>query len=944
MSGYKLIITEKPSVAAEIAGALGNFKAVSKDDPTNGNKPRKVYYTNGSDVYISWAFGHLVQYDAKRPSDMSQLPAIPKKNEWQIKPISDSHKFQLDVIRELVHSGEVDNVINACDAEREGELIFNLIMDACEADRSKKKFERMWIQSMNKEALVKAFKTRKPASEYEGLNQAARSRAKADWLVGINASTAFSVISDRIWNTTQPAALGRVKTATLAMVHNRNEKIKNFVPVTYWDIKGFFSVPDGSYDGRWIDMSRYKIPEKDAGEAKPNEEGKGEGKNGVEDCSRILTKEQLEEVIARITENNKLKAATAIKEVVVRKETNSKPLFNLLQAQYLAGKKFKFTSKKVLEIIQKLYEKKAVTYPRTDSSHLPEDYPSEVKNILNALSKSPTAQISKFTDKALEGVDNVKKRVFNNANVSDHFAIIPTTDVPSMSELSEDERKIYSMIVDRFKAVFMPPLITDVTTRFTFVGEKDAFRSSGTVIVQKGWTEIEDREDKDNELPKVKEASEIKSDKYETQEKKTQPPKHYTEGDLLLAMKNAGRDLEDDELVEIMDGKGIGTPATRAQIIEELLATETSNGKPKKPMMVREKNGIFLPTEYGSKIIETLMAQNIFELTQPKFTAEWEYDLEKVKKDAAFADTFMENTEKTVINIVEKLKELNNKYPAPKFNEKCRKCGSDMEIGRYKIICTNNKECDFAVSRSILGQNFSINELELLVKLGKTTEFYEFTKSDGSGKFTAGLNFDENNKLGWFFPPDVEREEPCPLCQSKMVDRQKVIKCINEACKLTIFKEVSKKKLSETHLKQLLTKKKTELITGFYSEKKKTKFDAELMIDETSKQIMFAPFNNDGVITEHSCLKSGCDGKYMEKRKVFECSNKCGSLIFKNSYNTEIPPTKLSKLLKGEVVSITGKRKSFENGKEVMISQAMNLHVSNEDGKVKSEFVNPSKK
>ena len=265
-----------------------------------------------------------------------------------------------------------------------------------------------------------------------------------------------------------------------------------------------------------------------------------------------------------------------------------------------------------------------------------------------------------------------------------------------------------------------------------------------------------------------------------------------------------------------------------------------------------------------------------------------------------------------------------------------------MEIGRYKILCTN-KDCDFTVSRTIAEHTFSIGELELLVKLGKTTEFYDFVSNDKK-KFTAGLQFNAENKLVWMSVPDVEREEPCPLCQGKVVDRQKVVKCINEECGLVIFKEISKKTLLEKHIKQLLTAKKTEMITGFFSIKKSAKFDSALIIDEKEKKLVFAPFDNTGTETEHSCLKDDCDGKYFEKRKVFECSKKCGSVIFKNIQHVDVPPSKLTKLLKGEEISITGKRKVFEEGKEKMVSQAMNLHIAKDTGKVRSQFVNPVKK
>jgi DNA topoisomerase III len=949
---YKLILTEKPSVARELAAALGGFSVVEKSDPTNEGKKRPIYLTNSkSNIHIIWAFGHLVQYDAKRPTTFSELPVIPKENEWNVKPISPSHEFQLMNISKLVNSDDVDNIINCCDAEREGELIFNLIIDACKIDRKSKKFDRMWIQSMGKDALVKSYKDRKPASEYAGLDQASRSRAKADWMVGINASNAFSIISERIWQTTQAASIGRVKTSALAMVYSRCKEIEDFIPTKYWEVKGSFNVKGEVYEGRWIDMTKYNIPDKAQNAENPDSADKGGKDNSgkrIEDCSRIATQEQLNEIMQRVAiDGTQLKPTTAYKDIITRKENNSPPLFSLVQAQVVGQKKFKYTVQKVLDIIQKLYEKKAVTYPRTDSSHLPQDYPEEAKAVLLALSKSPNESLNIYAEAAISGVSTVGSRVFNQAKVSDHFAIIPTVDVPNMSELSQEERNIYEMIVNRFKAVFMPPCISNVTTRFTFVTEQDAFRTTGTVIVQKGWTELEDKESKKAVLPLVSELADIESTTVVTEEKKTHPKKMYTDADLVLAMENGGRDLE-DELADALDGKGIGTSSTRSQIIEELLATVTAKGKPKQPMMVREKS-FLIPTDYGRKIIETLLAEDIYELVSAKFTGEWELSLNQVRENPKNAKAFMEKTENTVISIIAKLKTLAAKYPEPEFDVKCRKCGGDMEVGRYRVVCKNinptdpnQKPCDFKVPRSISGKNFTLEEIRSLILLGKTTEMHDFISSKNS-TFKAGLQFNDVEELAWFYPPDTIREEPCPLCNSEMVDRPKVIRCTNDQCNLAVFKNYSKKDISEKYLHQLLTEKKTDMIKGFYSEKKQKNFDAYFVINEETKSVDFGKQNQNGVETEYTCLKNGCEGIYFEKAAVFEC-NLCKAVIFKKTNFTDIPQTKLKKLLKGEEISMTGKRRTVVDGVEKLIPQAVNIRVDRQQGKLKSEFVNPTKK
>lgn len=942
-----LIITEKPTVAKEIAKALGGFK-VDKD-----------HLSNGKDIRITWAIGHLVQYDAEKTNNIDQLPMIPKEDEWQIKTIDKSREDQFKIVKRLLNESSTDLVVNACDAEREGELIFRLIVRASGAERKPQK--RMWIQSMSKDGLIKAFNNLRPSKEFEGLGLSAEGRAKADWLVGLNASIAMGHIGERKWDLSQSASVGRVKTPTLAIIVNRYLEVTNFIPKDFWEIHGTFSNSNGEYIGRWIDVKKWEEGQKEK-PADPNATAKQDddsSSTSINGLSRFDTKESMQVVLDRITIDGQLKDVAQVLDYAETKETYSPALYSLLQIQVRASNAFKFSPDHTLSVVQSLYEKhKCVTYPRTDSSHLPEDYPKECKGILAELAKSSNESLKAFTDEALAGVDTANKRVFNNKKVSDHFAIIPTINVPNLGDLSADEKKLYDLIVKRFKAVFLPPKITNTTQRFTYIGTDDAFRTTGSVVKSKGWTEIEkgsDDDAKDN-LPVIGDASEVHGDSYEVQEKQTQPPKIHTEATLLLAMENAGRTLEDKEYREALKGKGIGTPATRANIIKELLSDTTGNGNKKQPMMIKEKSGSLIPSDYGLRIVELLRENGVEELISPKFTGEWEERLGHVREDASLSDSFMEYTEKTVRVITEKLKTVYKATPAPTFDEPCRKCQSKLEIQRFKLLCTND-ECKWTMPRVVSNYNFTMAELSSIIRLGKSTETFRFKKQDGS-VFDSGVEFNTEHKLVYSKTPVVERSEKCPCCKGDMVESKSYIKCINEEtnfkdaegkeakCGFIIWKTVNKKVLTDTQAKVLIEGGKTELIKGFVSSKG-TKFDAFLTVNK-DRRISFEFLNNrEGVKTEHRCLKAGCDGYYYEKGPLFICEKdkdkskddtpECGSRIFKKTYDKEIPPTKLKQLLQGKEITMVGTRKN-NDGKP----QTMNLKVDKESGLVKTQWVNPT--
>src|SRR5438876_4054591 len=561
-----LIITEKPSVAGDIAKALGGFKK------------GKDYYENEK-YLISWAVGHLLELAVPASMkeqdkwDMKKLPIMPP--EFELEP-AEKMSGRVSVLRKLTRDKNVSEIINACDAGREGELIFRYIVQYA---GTKKPIRRLWLQSMTPEAIRDGFARLRSDAEMQPLASAARSRNEADWLVGVNATRAFTLrLSGGRGSTV--TSLGRVQTPTLAIIVDRENKIQDFKPRELHEIIGTFrpAAAGGEYAGRWFDEA-FKKDETEIERTRrllerlqlnlPDAEQRLDSANGsLWDEHRAAPRLWHREIAEAI--QRKCSGKNGIVELEEKKPSTqiAPQLYDLTSLQREANSHFGFSAKRTLQIAQALYERhKAITYPRTDSRALPEDYMPTVKATLRKL-ENPFAR---------RVLDNnwVKpnKRIFNDAKIGDHFAIIPTDTVPR--SLDNNEQAIFEMVTKRFVAVFFPPAPYENTTRITRV-EAEPFKTEGKIMVAPGWLEVYGRETTGEKpggnLPAVQQGERVQTTRIDINTEQTRPPVRYNEGTILSAMEAAGKLVEDEELRDAMKEKGLGTPATRASIIETLIS------------------------------------------------------------------------------------------------------------------------------------------------------------------------------------------------------------------------------------------------------------------------------------------------------------------------------------------------------------------------------------
>ena len=612
-----LVITEKPSVGRDIARIL---KCTSKADG----------FLFSERYIVSWAIGHLVAlFD---PEDYSQvwkrwsmesLPIIP--DHIKLKPVLKTKK-QLDLLKKLMNSKEVSKIICATDSGREGELIFRYI---CQFSGCSKPVKRLWISSMTDEAIKTGLSSMKDGKDYDTLYESARCRSEADWLVGINASRVFSVkYNSRL-------SVGRVQTPTLAIIAERQKEIDAFVPKDYWEVRAQFEDP--SFVGIWFDPKT-----KD---------------------SKIFDKAKADSITSIV----KGKAGYINDIKTERKKVAPNLLYDLTDLQRDANKRFGFSAQKTLSIAQELYEKrKLITYPRTDSRHLSEDIKGKLPLLLKRLDIEPYKGYISY----VLGLHTlpISKRLVDNAKVSDHHAIIPADVQPKLSLLSEDERTIYDLIVRRFIAAFYPAYIYDITS-ITSIVENEQFLTKGNTIVQLGWMELYPQDLKsakspdESVLPNVKKGDAVKVKDTKCTKKKTQPPKLYTEATLLSAMENAGRFTDNEELAAVLKESGLGTPATRASIIERLITVGYLTRKAKS----------LIPTEKGMKLIEAVPA----ELKSPETTGKWEKGLSRIAKSDMDPDRFMASIKRYVNFLISSAKasDKNIEFPIEEKKKRFTKKG-----------------------------------------------------------------------------------------------------------------------------------------------------------------------------------------------------------------------------------------------------------------------------
>ena len=809
----KLIIAEKPSVAADIAKALGGF--TKHDD----------YFESDTHV-ISSAVGHLLElscpeeFEVKRGKwSFAHLPVIPPH--FALKPIEKTES-RLKVLNKLIKRKDVEGLINACDAGREGELIFNYI---AQHSKTTKPVQRLWLQSMTQGAIRDGFSRLRPGREMEGLGDAAVCRSESDWLVGINGTRAMTAFNSKTGGF-HLTTVGRVQTPTLAIVVDREKRIREFKLRPYWEVEASFAAKAGDYTGKWIDEG-FK--------------GKNEDEHARAD---------------RLWEQNRadaIRAATLGKPGIVTEEAKpetrlSPQLFDLTSLQREANARFGFSAKTTLSIAQALYEKhKVLTYPRTDSRCLPEDYIPTVKATLTVLTGEGAgkghdevllARYSPFAHQILaRNWVLPNKRIFNNTKVSDHFAIIPTPQAPK--NLNEIEQKLYDFVVKRFLSVFFPAAEYLVTTRITRV-ESHPFKTEGKVLVNPGWLAVhgkEGQEGNDGNLVAVDPGEKVKTEDVIVKANETKPPPRHSEATLLSAMEGAGKMVDDEELKAAMAGRGLGTPATRAQIIENLIGEQ---------YIVREGREL-TPTAKAFSLMTLLNGLGINELTQPELTGDWEWKLGRIEKGDFTRDEFMREIAEMTRHMVERAKTFDSDTIPGDFGvltAPCPRCGGEIRENYKKFQCGG---CDYSLWKIVAGRQFEPAEIDTLITDKYIGPLIGFRNKMGR-TFSAAIKLNEKMEPEFDFGQDKADEanaEPvdfsgqtnlgkCPKCGAGVFDHGTSYVCEksvgpSKTCDFRSGKIILQQPIEATQMQKLLGEGKTDLLKEFVSNRTRRKFSAYLV-------------------------------------------------------------------------------------------------------------------
>ncbi|MDH4316922.1 MAG: DNA topoisomerase III [Desulfobulbaceae bacterium] len=796
-----LIIAEKPSVAADIVKALpGKFTK------------SKTHYEN-DDYIVSYAVGHLVSIaypediDPKfQKWDLENLPILPEQFPLTVLP---STKTQYNALSKLIRRKDVTVIVNGCDAGREGELIFKYILkQASTKATATKTIKRLWLQSMTLDAIREGLSHLREDREMIPLEDTALCRSESDWLIGINATRALTGYNSRFGGFIKTPC-GRVQTPTLSMLVQREAERREFVPQPYWELLATFSTKDDSYQGLWIEADFKKDTD-----------------DSQQKASRIWQQKRAEEIRELCLGKNAVVSESS------KESTQRSPLlYDLTSLQREANSRFGFSAKNTLAIAQALYERhKLVTYPRTDSRHLPEDYLESVKKVCEQQKKW---QYGQFAAEAISKKYLKKdKRIFNNAKVSDHFAIIPTTGIPGT--LSEQELKIYQMIVQRFLAVFFPPAVFHNTKRLSVVDEH-TFLTEGKILVEPGWKAIYGSSADDSEVKMLKPipaGMAVSCSEIENRNNETKPPPRFSEATLLSAMENSGKLIEDEELAEAMKERGLGTPATRAAIIEKLI-----NEK----LIVREQREL-IPTGKAFELINILKAMKIEELASPELTGEWEYRLNQIIKGGMTREQFMANIRELTGKIVEQIKN----FSADNGCERKEAVFSPINGTRFfETPSAYISEDEKVMVRKILGGRvMNIEEITELIR-GETIGPMGDFRSKRGKPFTASIRLN-NGKVEFLFADSTDQLDLEDIKSSKSLGKSPIdgtdvyetpAAFMSETALegdrekgLRISKMILGRRIDPDHIEQLLTEGKTQLITGFIS-KKKRPFDAYLKLD-----------------------------------------------------------------------------------------------------------------
>jgi len=840
-----LVIAEKPSVAQDIVRAL---------TPVSGKFDKHDEYFESERYVVTSAVGHLVEIQAPEEFDVKRgkwsfahLPVIPPY--FALKPVEKT-KTRLNAVVRLAKRKDVTDLVNACDAGREGELIFRLIEQyAGGAKPLGKPVQRLWLQSMTPKAIQDGFKHLRSNAQMQGLADAARSRSEADWLVGINGTRAMTAFNSRdggFFLTT----VGRVQTPTLSLVVEREEKIRKFSSRDYWEIHATFAAQAGEYLGKWFDPQWKKSSD-------------------TEHKADRLWSQQAAEQIAQAVHGQPASVTEESKP-----STQASPLlFDLTSLQREANGKFGFSAKTTLALAQSLYERhKALTYPRTDSRALPEDYVPVARDTFQMLAGSNLTHLAPYANQALQNnYIRANKRIFDNSKVSDHFAIIPTTQAPS--GLSEAEQKLYDLVARRFMAVFFPSAEYLVTTRISRVAEH-AFKTEGKVLQKPGWLAIYGKEaahedsgkegDKGQPLVAVAPNEVVHTNEAQVKPLKTRPPARYSEATLLGAMESAGKQVEDEELRQAMQEKGLGTPATRAATIEGLLTEK---------YILRDGREI-IPTAKAFQLMTLLRGLQVEELCRAELTGEWEYKLAQMEKGQLSRDHFMRQIQAMTEKMVQKAKEYDRDTIPGDYATlaaPCPQCGGIVKENYRRYACTGpagtGEGCGFSFGKSPAGRTFETQEAEQLLRerrMGPLEGFrskagwpfsaeiaivqdkddghwkveFDFGNSEDKEGSGAMIDFSEQSSLG-----------NCPSCGAAVYEHGSHYLCSKAvataaqptpSCQFKSSKIILQQPIEPEQMRKLLATGSTDLLDKFISNRTRRPFKAFLVWDAATGKTGFA--------------------------------------------------------------------------------------------------------
>lgn len=825
--GKTLIIAEKPSVMTDLSRALAKvFGKFEKE-----GKGRDTWFENEQAVITS-AVGHLVELrmptgpsGKKLPWNFEVLPAIPDR--FDLDPIPDS-EARLKQVLKLAKRKDVDNIVNACDAGREGELIFRYIMDI---GGVQKPVKRLWMQSMTNQAILDAWDRLRSDEEMRPLADAAKCRSESDWLVGLNATRALTCFRSRHGGFNITAA-GRVQTPTLAILAAREAEIQAFKPSPYFEVHALFGVAAGDYAGKWIDEAWKKD------ETNPH----GRPERIWEQAKAEAIKARCDGKTGKVSEETKAQSQIAPQ------------LYDLTTLQREAP----FSAKGTLQLAQALYEKhKMVTYPRTDSRYLPEDYDVTVRETLAEIANSEL-DVARYARAVLEGKSETgprftkSKRIFDSKKVSDHFAIIPTGKI---AKLSDAEAKLYDMIVKRFIAVFFPSAEYEQTTRLTRIAHPeitDTFRTDGRVLVKPGWLEVYGRRpgvaSGKDELTAAAPGENADVREIEVHHEQTKPPARFTESTLLSAMEGAGKLVDDEALREAMAERGLGTPATRAAIIEGLIAQK---------YILRDGRDLHVSPN-GMRLIQLLKDMDVSGLTSPGLTGEWEFKLRQMEQGLLHRAAFMKEIESYTRDIVAKAKGLASEMKNrdfPDLQAPCPKCGAPALKQTDATYECREIGCGFKAKKYIAGRLISEDEArELFTK--KFVGPLEGFKSKFNKPFDAALELDDKFKVNFVFDKDddknVELTEEQVIGTVTLSDGRSVkvygtekvyavpdLKTKNDPEGLRLGRAILQQEIVPEQALKLLSEGKTDALKGFISKRTKRPFTARLKLDPAVGKIEF---------------------------------------------------------------------------------------------------------